>query len=235
MTLLVVIAVLLFSVWLYLLHVYGPGLRTEARAVPALVRGQLAREGAPYVPGAQLSQYLQNAIVAIEDRRFYSHPGVDPLGMLRALWVNVTQQHVDQGGSTLEQQLIKRTLVPDDRTIQGKLRTIVLAWAIDQDYSKRKVLELYLNAVYYGQGAYGAGEAARVYFGTDAAHLTLPQAAFLAALPQAPSVFGANPNGAPVRQRELRVLQDMQQLGFITVAQQQAAAHTPLGFALPNP
>jgi membrane peptidoglycan carboxypeptidase len=221
--------------WIYLLQVYAPGLRTEARQVPALVTHQLLLQNAAYVPGRDINQDMQHAIVAIEDRRFYQHPGIDPLGMARALWINLTRQHVDQGGSTLEQQLIKRTLVPDDRSVHGKLRSIALAWAVDQDFSKAKIIELYLNAAYYGQGAYGIGEAARVYFATDPAHLTLPEAAFVAALPQAPSIFGADPHGAAIRQRQLKVLQDMEELGYITPAEQKKAAATHLVFALPNP
>lgn len=215
--------------------VYAPGLRSEASSIPVRVQTQLAAQGATYITGDQITPDLQHAIVAIEDRRFYVHPGIDPLGMLRAVWVNATNQHIDQGGSTLEQQLVKRTLVPDDRTVHGKLRTIALAWAVDQDFSKRKVIELYLNAAYFGQGAYGAGAAARVYFGTDAAHLTLPEAAFLAALPQAPSIYGAHPSAPAVQQRVQTVLLDMTQQGYIDPAQEQSALNTRLNFALPNP
>src|SRR5437763_1442690 len=93
----------------YLLSVYAPGLKSEARTVPGLVQDQLALHGATYVPIEGISPDLQHAIVSIEDRRFYHHPGVDPLGIVRAFWVNLTQKHVDQGGSTLEQQLVKRT------------------------------------------------------------------------------------------------------------------------------
>lgn len=221
--------------WLYMLHVYAPGLRAEARSIPARVRAQLATHNAPYVPISRISPDLQHALVAIEDRRFYSHPGVDPLGMVRALWVNLTQHNVDQGGSTLEEQLVKRAIVLDDRSIHAKLREVALAWATDQDFSKSKVIELYLNAAYFGQGAYGASEAARTYFGTDVAHLTIPQAAFLAALPQAPSVYGANPTSPVIHARWLTVLQDMQQLNYITPRQERRAATTTLRFSLPNP
>lgn len=230
-----VLALLALIGWVYLMWVYAPGLRTEAASIPDRVRAQLTTQGAAYLTIDHISPNLQHAIVAIEDRRFYVHPGIDPLGMLRAVWINFTNQHIDQGGSTLEQQLVKRTIVPDDRTIHGKLRTIALAWAIDQEFSKRTVLELYLNAAYFGQGAYGAGEAARIYFGTDAAHVTLPEAAFLAALPQAPSVYGAHPTAPAVQQRVRTVLRDMTQQGYIDSAQERAALNTAVTFALPNP
>lgn len=219
----------------YGMQVYAPGLRAEAQTVPQRVRDQLAQERAPYIPLSQISPHLQEAIVAIEDRRFYHHPGIDPLSMIRASWVDLTAHHLDQGGSTLEQQLVKRTIVYEDGNLHDKLRTLALAWAVDQVFSKRKVLELYLNAAYYGQGAYGAAEAAHVYFGTDAAHLTVAQAAFLAALPQAPSVYGAQPRSAMIRDRRMTVLQDMYELGYITNQQKRVAMSTPLVFALPNP
>src|SRR5947209_3598263 len=177
----IVLTILAVGAWIYLMQIYAPGLRTEARQIPALVNAQLAQQSAPYTPGSNISPYLKEAIVAIEDRRFYEHPGVDPLGMVRALWVNLTQQHLDQGGSTLEQQLVKRAIVHDDRTVHAKLRTIGLAWAVDQEFSKAQTLEMYLNAAYYGRGASGAGAAARIYFGTEAANLTIAESAYLAA------------------------------------------------------
>lgn len=231
----IVLAIVAVAAWVYLMHDYAPGLRAEAATIPTLVREQLAQQNAAYTPRTQISVYLQQAIVSIEDRRFYSTPGIDPIGTVRAMWVDLTRKHIDQGGSTLEEQLVKRTLVPDDRSIHGKLRTAVVAWAVDQDFSKPKIIELYLNAAYFGQGAYGVGEAAHVYFGTDAAHLTLSEAAFLAALPQAPSIYGAHPTAPAVRQRYETVLQDMQQQGYITSGQQETAARTPLTFTLPNP
>lgn len=210
------LALAVIAAWIYVDNVYAPGLRVEARTVPALVREGLAQHGERYVPFDGISPNLRHAIVAIEDRRFYYHPGVDPLGMLRAAWVDLTSRHVDQGGSTLEQQLVKRVIVHDDSSLHAKLRTVGLAWAVDQELSKRQILGLYLNAAYYGQGAYGAGAAARIYFGTDVARLTLPQAAFLAALPQAPSVYGAHPFAPAVINRQHTVLQDMLNSGYIT-------------------
>jgi penicillin-binding protein 1A len=232
---LLVCGLVLFSVWQYILHVYAPGLQTEVHSIPTLVQSEVAANGGTYVTSDQISPNLRHAIVAIEDRRFYHHPGIDPLGIARALWINAKHEHIDQGGSTLEEQLAKRVIVHDDSTIHAKLRTMALAWAIDQEFSKATILEEYLNAAYYGQGAYGAQSAARVYFGTDAAHLSLPQAAFLAALPQAPSVYGDHPNALAVQARKNTVLTDMAKYGYISAAQASVAQHTPLTFALPNP
>jgi membrane peptidoglycan carboxypeptidase len=217
-----------------MLHVYAPGLESEARTIPARVNTGLAQHSSGYTPLPAISVQLQHAIVAIEDHRFYSHPGVDLLGSLRALWVNLQNQHVDQGGSTLEEQLAKRAIVGDERTVHDKLRTVGLAWAIDQEFSKAKVLELYLNAAYFGRGAYGPSQAARVYFGSDVANLTLSQSAFLAAMPQAPSVYGAHPNSGRVRARWLQVLYDMAKDGYITSDQLSAAQSSPPTFAFPS-
>lgn len=232
---LLVCGLLVFASWLYVLHVYAPGLRTEARSIPTLVKAEVYAHGGTYVTRDQISPNLQHAIVAIEDWRFYYHPGIDPLGIARALWINAKHEHIDQGGSTLEEQLAKRAIVHDDSSIRAKLRTMALAWAIDQEFSKSKILEEYLNAAYYGQGAYGAQAAARVYFGTNAGHLSLAEAAFLAALPQAPSVYGDHPNAQPVVDRKNTVLSDMAKYGYISAAQALAAQNTRLNFALPNP
>ncbi|HZU13726.1 MAG TPA: biosynthetic peptidoglycan transglycosylase [Chloroflexota bacterium] len=227
---LILVALAAIGAYLYALRVYAPGLKAEAAMIPAIVRNQLAAHNAPYTPLAAISPDLPNAIVSIEDRRFYVHPGVDPIGLIRAALVNTEAKRVDQGGSTLEEQLAKRALVHDDRSWHAKLRTLALAWAIDQDFSKRYALELYLNDAYYGRGAYGAEAAAQVYFGTDAGHLTLGEAAFLAAMPQAPSIYGSHPTSSAVIYRWHTVLRDMATNGYATWAQVRAAEASPLPF-----
>jgi membrane peptidoglycan carboxypeptidase len=230
----VILGSMLLGAWVYVQHVYAPVLESEARTIPARVNSGLAQHSSSYTPLSLVSLDLQHAIVAIEDHRFYSHPGVDPLGSLRALWVNLQNRHVDQGGSTLEEQLAKRAIVGDDRSIHDKLRTVGLAWAIDQVFPKAKVLELYLNAAYFGRGAYGPAEAARVYFGANVGRLTLSQAAFLAAMPQAPSLYGSHPNSPTVRARWTQVLYDMAKDGYITSDELSAAQHSSPSFAFGN-
>jgi membrane peptidoglycan carboxypeptidase len=230
-----VLAVLGLGTRAYILQVYAPGLQTEAATIPSTVQAQLDQRGAAYTPLSAISPTMRHAIVAIEDRRFYSHHGIDPIGLVRAMWVNMTSQKMDQGGSTLEEQLAKRAIVGTDRSVHAKLRTLALAWAIDQDFPKWKILELYLNDAYYGQGAYGIEQGARIYFGTDASSLSVAQAAFLAAMPQAPSIYGAHPRSPAVQYRWKAVLSNMENEGYITAAQKQAAESAPLTFALPNP
>ncbi len=219
----------------YVLQIYAPGLQIEAQHIPLIVHQELDQHGAQYTNLSAISPTLQHAIIAVEDHRFYAHPGIDPIGLVRAAIVNVQAKHVDQGGSTLEEQLAKLTIVHQNDTIHEKLRTMGLAWAIDQQFSKAQVLELYLNAAYYGQGAYGAAAAARVYFGVNAADLSVPQSAFLAALPQAPTVYGAHPTSQAVVDRVTAVLNDMVAQQFITTGEYQAAMNTRLHFAFPNP
>lgn len=230
-----VASILFIGARAYVMQVYAPGLESEASRVPLAVQAELNARGAAYTPLRQISLTVRQAIVAIEDRRFYQHHGIDPIGLVRAAWVNLSQQQVDQGGSTLEEQLAKRAIVGNDRSVHAKLRTLALAWAIDQDFPKWRILELYLNDAYYGQGAYGIEQAARTYFGVDASNLSVAQAAFLAAMPQAPSVYGAHPRSAAVQYRWKAVLQSMESQGYITAAQERAAANAPLTFALPNP
>ncbi len=161
-------------------------------------RGEM---GGASVPLAQLPDYVPNAFIAIEDRRFYSHFGVDPWGILRAGVADVLHRGVSEGGSTITQQLAKNLFLTQQRTVSRKLQEIVLALWLEHKYSKAQILDLYLNRVYFGSGAYGVEAAAQRYFGKSARQLTLPEAAMLAGLVQSPSRLAPNhnPNGAARR------------------------------------
>ena len=135
----------------------------------------------------QLPPYLPNAVIAIEDRRFRSHFGVDPIGLMRAAYTNFTSGRVSQGGSTLTQQLAKNLFLEPDRTIKRKIQELVLAFWLEAEYSKDEILEMYLNRVYLGSGAYGVDAAARRYFGKSARLMTVAEAATIAGLLKAPS------------------------------------------------
>ena len=136
---------------------------------------------------ADLPSYVPNAVIAIEDRRFRSHFGVDPIGLLRAVYTNYRSGRLVQGGSTLTQQLAKNLFLSPDRTIQRKLQEVVLAVWLETKYSKDEILQLYLNRVYYGSGATGIEKAAQTYYQKSAAELTLMEAATLAGVLKAPS------------------------------------------------
>lgn len=178
--------------------------------------------GAP-VTLADLPAHLPQALLATEDRRFYDHPGVDPIGILRALYANIVAGHVTQGGSTLTQQLAKNLFLSRDRTIRRKVQEALLAFWLEARTGKDGILELYLNRVYLGAGTYGVDAAARRYFGKAPRDLTLWQSAVLAGLPKAPSSL--NPFRAPERAatRAREVLNDMARAGFITQAEMDAA------------
>jgi penicillin-binding protein 1A len=173
---------------------------------------------------AQFSRYLPAAVVAVEDRRFYHHFGIDPIGLLRAAWVNVTAGKVVQGGSTLTQQVAKTLFLSNARTTKRKVQELLLTLWLERHFTKQEILEIYLNRVYLGSGTWGMDAAAKLYFGVSARRLSLPQAAVLAGLPRAPSRFNprVNPGAALVRGKQ--VLNALVEAGTITADQAQAAA-----------
>lgn len=142
----------------------------------------------------ELPPYLPRAFVAIEDRRFYDHFGIDPVGIARAITQNLTRRGVAQGGSTLTQQLAKNLFLTPERSASRKIQEAILALWLEHKYSKDEILELYLNRVYFGAGAYGVEAAAQRYFGKPAKNVTLAEAAMLGGLVQAPSRLAPNRN-----------------------------------------
>jgi penicillin-binding protein 1A len=157
--------------------------------------------GGAAVPLRELPPYLPNAFVAIEDRRFYLHHGVDPWGILRAAAADLLHRGAAQGGSTITQQLAKNLFLTQERTVTRKLQEALLALWLEHKFSKQQILDLYLNRVYFGSGAYGVEAAAQRYFGKSARRVTLPEAAMLAGLVQSPSRLAPtrNPDGAERR------------------------------------
>jgi penicillin-binding protein 1A len=174
-----------------------------------------------------LPPYLPKAFIAIEDRRFYSHYGIDPLGILRAAVTNVLHRGVSQGGSTLTQQLAKNLFLTQERTLQRKLQEAELALWLERKHSKAEILELYLNRVYFGSGAYGVEAAAQRYFGKSAKNVTLAEAAMLAGLVKSPSRLAPNRNPEGAEHRAQTVLAAMADAKFITEAQAQASIGHP--------
>jgi penicillin-binding protein 1A len=174
-----------------------------------------------------LPPYLPRAFIAIEDRRFYSHYGVDPIGIARAAVTNILHRGVSQGGSTLTQQLAKNLFLTQERTMQRKLQEAELAFSLERKHSKNEILELYLNRVYFGSGAYGVEAAAQRYFGKSAKNVTIAEAAMLAGLVKSPSRLAPNRNPEGAEQRAHIVLTAMADAKFITEAQAQASIGHP--------
>jgi penicillin-binding protein 1A len=171
------------------------------------------------VPLARMSRWLPLATVAIEDRRFYEHGGIDPEGIARALWRDVTAGRVVEGGSTITQQLVRTLYISSERTVERKLTEACLAVKLDGEWPKQRILATYLNSVFYGNLAYGAEAAAHTYFSRSARRLTLSQAALLAGLTQAPSAYDpfVDPSRAVARRNQ--VLAAMLGQGMITQKQ----------------
>src|SRR6266849_5760656 len=174
-----------------------------------------------------LPPYLPKAFIAIEDRRFYAHYGVDPVGIARAAVANILHRGVSQGGSTLTQQLAKNLFLTQERTLQRKLQEVELAFWLERKHSKSEILELYLNRVYFGSGAYGVEAAAQRYFGKSAKNVTIAEAAMLAGLVKSPTRLAPNRNPEGAEKRAQTVLSAMADAKFITEAQAQASIGHP--------
>lgn len=176
------------------------------------------------VPNA-IGPWMPKATVAIEDRRFYHHGGIDPVGILRALVADVTAGRIVQGGSTITQELVRNLYLSRDRTLQRKVVEACLAIKLARAWPKERILTAYLNDVYYGNHAYGIEAAAETYFSVPASRLTLEQAALLAGLPQAPSYYDPLQNPAAALGRRDDVLRALRRSGDVTEAQYAAAVH----------
>jgi penicillin-binding protein 1A len=185
-------------------------------AVDGALIGNRGDTGGESVRIEQLPGYVPNAVIAIEDRRYRSHFGIDPIGLVRAVAKNYTAGGVVEGGSTLTQQLAKNMFLSPERSLKRKVQEVVLAVWLETKFSKDQILEMYLNRVYFGAGAYGVDAAARRYFDREASELTLPQAAMLAGLLPAPSAYAPNKNPEAARARAELVLAAMADQGFIT-------------------
>jgi len=173
-----------------------------------------------------LPHHVTEAVIAAEDRDFYDHDGISLTGMVRAAWENATSGRVTQGGSTITQQYIKNAVLEDpSRTVQRKINEALLAIKLEDRYSKDEILEMYLNTVYFGRGAYGIEAAARTYFAKHARGLTLPEAAFLAGVIPSPQKYR---DGEAARQRRAYVLSAMRQEGFITETEEREAEEAKL-------
>jgi penicillin-binding protein 1A len=168
------------------------------------------------VPWRKISPWMKKATVAIEDRRYWQHGGIDPIGITRAFWADVSEGKVVQGGSTITQQLVRNLYISRERTFTRKLREACLAVKLAQSWSKQKILTAYLNQIYYGGQAYGVEAAAQTYFSKPAKRLTLAQSALLAGLPQAPSRYDPFANPAAARARRKQVLRAMLATGEIS-------------------
>ncbi|HAT56207.1 MAG TPA: penicillin-binding protein [Veillonellaceae bacterium] len=162
-----------------------------------------------WTPLSHIPSLLQQAVIASEDRRFYDHGAVDPIGIARALYVNYQAGTTLEGGSTIAQQTVKNIFLSNQRTMERKIEEMLLAIQLERHYSKDQILEMYLNTIYFGHGAYGIGNASRTYFGVPPSSLTVGQCAMLAGLPQAPTAYDPINHPEAARERQHTVLRLM--------------------------
>ena len=173
---------------------------------------------------ADMPPYLPAAAVAVEDRRFYDHGALDAIGIARAVWVDLTARRLVQGGSTIAQQVAKNLFLTNARTVRRKVQELLLTLWLERTFTKKEILEIWLNRVYLGSGAWGMDAAARIYFGVSARKVSLWQAAVLAGLPRAPSRFNPRVDPAAAAARAREVLAAMVDTGVLKPEQAQAAA-----------
>lgn len=174
---------------------------------------------------------LQQAIIAVEDNRFHNHIGIDLSAIFRASLVNLQFGEVVEGGSTITQQLVKNLFLSPDRTLARKLEEVALALDLELRYSKLQILEMYLNTIYFGENAYGIGRASVIYFNKTPDKLTLAEAALIAGLPNAPSIYSPYVDLNAAKRRQAVVLAAMQRNGYIDAATAQKARTEPLSLA----
>ena len=197
----------------------------DGRTVLAVLRG---RESRVLVEREDMSPWIRKAIVAVEDKRFFEHRGIDLRGIARAVWADVRNQEIVQGGSTITQQYVKNAYIRNQRSIGRKLREAALAWQLEQDWTKDEILTAYLNTIYFGNGAYGVQQASQTYFRHGPRRLTLAESALLAGIPADPSRFDPATRPRAARERRRLVLRRMLEQGMIGPAGYARADRSPL-------
>jgi 1A family penicillin-binding protein len=196
--------------------------------------GRIPAEGSYWVPIDRIPAFLQKAVVAIEDSRFYEHSGVDFRGIARALVKDVIKGKMAEGGSTITQQLIKNKFLSGEKTIDRKLKEAQLAMEYEKKYSKKQILEMYLNEIYYGNGAWGIVQAARLYFDKNPEQLTDAECALLAGVPKNPSRYNPLGKSSAVGARRNMVIERMAELRMITQKQKKSLMAQPITFVKPG-
>jgi len=190
--------------------------------------GELKVEKGVFVPLNRMPKHLINAVIAIEDSRFWNHKGIDYIAIGRAVLKDILHAGFKEGASTITQQLAKVVFLTPEKTFKRKVREISLAIKMEKKLDKKEILELYLNKIYFGHGAYGVEMASRVYFGKSVRELTLPEAAMIAALIKAPSTYSPYNNLTKSKERQETVLMRMEEEGFIKKSEREKAAKQPL-------
>ena len=209
------------------LTAYQPKIPLRIYTAEGVLIGEFGEERRSFISIAEVPQQLKNAVIAAEDERFYEHPGIDYVGVLRAAWANLIAGGRRQGASTITMQVARNFFLSSEKTLTRKLYEALLAFKIEHSLSKEQILELYVNQIYLGQRAYGFAAASQAYYGKALGQLSLAELSMLAGLPKAPSL---NPVSNPQRakQRQQYVLRRMTELGYIDATQYEDALKAPL-------
>ena len=207
---------------------YQPSQITTVYAKDGEVIAEFFIERREIVSLSDIPDHLKNAFIAVEDHRFYRHPGVDIIRIVKAIWLNVVTWGKGPGASTITQQLARNLFLTQERTLIRKIREILLAIEIEKRYSKNEILEMYLNQIYFGHGVYGVAEAASFFFDKPLKKLSLAEAALLAGIPKSPGEYSPIYNPQKALRRRNYVLTRMYQVGFITKEEKEEAEKSPL-------
>src|SRR5437870_1126847 len=207
---------------------YQPKIPLRVYTAEGVLIGEFGEERRAVVSIGEVPAQLKNAIIAAEDERFYEHPGIDYIGVLRAAYANLVAGGRRQGASTITMQVARNFFLSSEKTLTRKLYEALLAFKIEHSLNKEQILELYVNQIYLGQRAYGFGAASQTYFGKSLDQLSLGEIAMLAGLPKAPSLYNPIANPQRAKQRQAYVLRRMSELGYITAAQYDEATKAPL-------
>lgn len=210
------------------LEQYSPAESSLVYSSDGKLLAELYLERRTFIPHYKIPEHVKRAFIAIEDVRFYSHPGVDFIGILRALYHDIRTRSIAQGGSTITQQLAKMLFLKPERSIKRKLKEAAISIQIEKRYTKDEILGLYLNQAYFGTRAYGIEAASRTYFDKSVDSVTIAEAATLASLPKAPSYYSPFRNPEKARERRSTVLKLMLHHGFINKAQYEEAEKQPM-------
>jgi len=216
------------------LHSHQPNVVTRVHADDGTIIGQFFVERRILTPLEEIPKELRQAVIAVEDSRFMEHGGLDALGIVRAFITNLEALQIRQGASTITQQLARSVFLTRERSYKRKIKEAILAVHMEKTLSKDKILELYLNEIYFGHGAYGVAAAAQTYFSKDLSTLSPAEAAFIAGLPKAPSSYSPFRHPKRSKKRLHHVLKRLRDEGFLTNAQYETAITTPLKYRKPE-
>lgn len=219
---------------LQVIHDHHPSLVTTVYADNREVIGQFYIERRFLTPLAEIPESLTQAVISVEDARFYDHPGLDIIGIFRAAWTNFRRGGKVEGASTITQQLARSLFLSPERTYARKIRELLLAFQIEDQLTKDQILEMYLNQIYFGHGAYGVRAAAQTFFSKPLAALELEESAILAGLPKSPNNYSPFRFPERAKRRQEHVLARMSEAGFITAAERQEAEEAELEFHRPE-